>query len=712
MNINLRNVVIAMSGIVAAASLPCYAQDTCDDFPQLSSCNITPVGVCDAAAASGYVIEEPGNNWLVLPVADDPGYPDACSYADPGDAINPIKATAKDDTNNLQCALDFAAAARTSEEQTSTISLEKGRYCLREALVGLDFSGTIHGAGMHQTTVDIDDPVQRDENGHLNGQGGFRRYTDVVKSVVDPQGNAIDLHDVVTSAGDQAGVTKARRYKDGPDAAIVLANNRFASRQLRIEAIHFNVASGTQGYTDTIHGYAAVANRPDSISSIVSDAHVLGGQTVSQFGNSSEFDGGCAIDADWELWYNGASWYEEDTGVDLEALDPETCLLPIRDQGPLESPRTPRNCPSLGNCMPYAYDLDAMPEFDTTFTRVKATARNNTHNGLYYFISDRNLTFDVPVSEFGQYLFRQPVKASISMTDSVLKGLGSVLVGTIMDFSDTPLINSTIELRNNTIGEFKEAGETYACGRLWEGLDQLSGSEVKIRGNTIKGCQGGMIKQGYYVAAYERGLDSGSGTLGASAMPIPLPTTVKVYGNDYQQGPVRVGRDQPVTSFLYFEDVLNNNLVEEFVGLALPSLQVRVGGNWIKTTPVVSEDIDPYRHSPIIFIGLTNSAVGGNVITGAGPAAITMGPESWDGRVHFNDSNNRVIWNELSGYEVLDCDFEDEGVTSCGTGSPEQTEAAGARIWLGPHTAGNKVIGAFGTSPDVGDLGQDNIIEP
>ncbi|MEH6589579.1 MAG: hypothetical protein V7746_04935 [Halioglobus sp.] len=714
MSKTLTNGLVVTAVISVALALPTHAQDTCDDFPQLSSCNTTPVGVCDAAAASGYVIEESENNWLVLPMADDPNYPDACSYVDPGDAINPIKATAKDDTNNLQCALDFSAAGRIAESDSSTITLEKGRYCLRESIIGMDFSGTIRGAGMHKTIIDIDDPVQRDANGYLNGEGGFRQYVDVIKSVVDPQGSAIDLHDTVQSEGDQPGFTKARRYWYGPGAAIELTNNRFDSRALRIQEIHFNVAEGTQGYTDTIHGFSALRGRPDAIRSIVSDSHVLGGHTTSRFGNSAVYDQGCdfGASAEQQISYNGASWYAEDTGVDLEELDPDLCLSPFRDLAEVESPRTPRNCPALNDCMPFAFDLATMPEFDTTFARVKATARNNTHNGLYYFISDRNHTFDILASEFYPHTFRQPVEATISVVDSVLRGLGSPLVGTLMDFSDTPLLNSTIELRDNTIGEFKEAGQTYACGRLWEGLDQLSGTEVRIRNNEIKGCQGGFIWHGYYQFWNERGLDSGYGPLSASAMPIPKATTIKIYGNDYEQGPIREGRDQSVASFFHASDWLNNNLVEEYVGLALPSLKVQVGGNKIVTTAVDGEDINPYWHTPIVLMGLTNSAIGANVITGAGAAAIAIGLE--DGEYLPYDSGTRVVSNDLSGYDVVDCPavYEDGSITTCSKETPEQEDAAKAKIWLGPLSTDIKVVRADKNMPSVGDLGLSNVILP
>ena len=50
------------------------AQESCAEYPELSSCVTTAVGVCDAQAAADYVIHQGDNNWLVRPAEEDSLY--------------------------------------------------------------------------------------------------------------------------------------------------------------------------------------------------------------------------------------------------------------------------------------------------------------------------------------------------------------------------------------------------------------------------------------------------------------------------------------------------------------------------------------------------------------------------------------------------------------------------------------------------------------
>ncbi|MEH6592473.1 MAG: hypothetical protein V7746_19565 [Halioglobus sp.] len=690
-----------VTGLAKAAS--------CEAFPELSSCVTTPVGVCDAAAAADYVLDDGDGNWTVLPTDDDADYPDQCSYNDADDALNPIKATSKDDTNNLQCALDFAASQRESADMTATIQLQKGRYCVRKPLIGLDFSGTISGAGKGTTVLDIDNPVQRNEDGHLNGEGGFRNYWDVVKSVVDPDGNAIDLNERVEFAGDAPAQTKARRYQASGGGAIVLANNRFNERMLTVENLHINVALGTRAYTDTVHGFGSITARPESISSIVSDQHVLGGVSYSLEGRSNElFLRGCAPGgrAQSVRFYNGARWYKEDTGVDPTTLGPDRCVAPIHDPAVFESPIAPRNCTGPDSCMPFAFNLDNIPVFNTTFNNIKVTARGNTHNGLYYLRPDRNISVDLPISGEQWQVFRQPVMSNLTIKNSVLYGLGSALVGTIMDLDHTPNINGSITVSNNTIAAFKE-DKTYRCGRLWEGLDQLSGVNVIFRDNLLRGCQGGIVEQGRF-QSNGRGLDQANINSGSSAMPIPARTLFRFRNNRFKQGPFVVGHDQSVTSFFFARDALNNNLIEDIAGVPLPTLTVQIQNNTIEAKPLSPDQISTLWGNPITLLGVANAKIRGNTISGASGAAIAIGTQ-FNPNVRDYDSGTKIIDNDLSGFTVVACSNNSSLATACSTNTKKQAAAALGQIWLGPNTTGVKV-GAAGAS--VGDLGQKNTIQP
>ena len=57
-----------IAGASVLVALPAVAQETCDQYPELSSCNTTPVGVCDAASTAQYVLDKGDNHWVVLPV--------------------------------------------------------------------------------------------------------------------------------------------------------------------------------------------------------------------------------------------------------------------------------------------------------------------------------------------------------------------------------------------------------------------------------------------------------------------------------------------------------------------------------------------------------------------------------------------------------------------------------------------------------------------
>ena len=306
-------------GTLVLAVWPALGQETCADYPELDSCNTTPVGVCDAAAAASFVIDEGNNSWVVLPAPDDPLYPGQCSFEGDADPFNERRGTAMDDTNNLQCELDFAAAGRAEAGMQATITLKAGSYCVRDGLVGLDFSGTIAGAGRGKTTLDFDNPALKDENGHLTGEGGLRTIYDVSKSVIAPNGEPIPLQDRVMVYGDEPETTLARRYYTNGSGALTFANNRFNSRKVIIRDLHFNAGKGTRRFGQTIHGFTNLIARPLSLGSFVADATELGAQTQSLGGRSDElFFMGCGVRA-WEVNNNNGclEWLSTSTGLEV-----------------------------------------------------------------------------------------------------------------------------------------------------------------------------------------------------------------------------------------------------------------------------------------------------------------------------------------------------------------------------------------------------------
>ncbi|MEH6586315.1 MAG: hypothetical protein V7720_07135 [Halioglobus sp.] len=695
-------------GVCLLAAWPALAQETCAEYPELSSCNTNPIGVCDAEAAAQYVIEDgSSNHWVVIAVADDPLYPEQCSYENDSDSMNPRMITAKDDTNNLQCALDFAAAGRTSEDMSAKITLQKGRYCIREQLVGLDFSGTIEGAGKGKTMLDFDNPALKDANGYLTGEGGFEHQWDVTKSVMDPNGDPIDLLDRVEFFGDQAQTTTARRYFDQSSGALMFANNRFDSRKLTIRDLHLNTSKGSRMYTQTIHGYTNVLARPLSMSSFVTDSTVVGGDSLSFGGRSDElYLKGCVVRAQLATNNNGGQpWYKLETGVDLTTLDPELCVVPISDPAEMESPLNPRNC-SESSCEPYAYDLTNLPKIDTSFVRIIATARGNMNNGLYYLNTDRNNTIDSAISGDEVLSITQPIQADVLIKDSVLRGLGSVFVGSIIDFGYSPIVDGKIKVQNNQMGIFREDGATYGCGRLWERLS-LSDSKLSLAGNTINGCQGALVSHGRTAYFEGRGIDGADNLSGASQQPVPGPSMIVIQNNKYKQGPVMAGVESAVASFFRAADWLNNMNVESLVGQVYPSLEVRIQNNMIATADYSSENINPYWMIPIALEGMVNARIKGNTIEGASATAIAIGQEpEYPGAY---DVGTKIINNDLSGFNVVSCDDYPDYTAACSTGSAELDEAANAEIWLGPNTSDTRVVIPDSDSYTVGDLsGEDS----
>jgi hypothetical protein len=691
-----------IAAVILLTALPVLGQETCAEHPGLSSCSTNPVGVCDAEAARQYVIENGNNHWLVIPVEHDPLYPGQCSYEDTSDAINTRKITAKDDTNNLQCALDFAAAQRDSEDAKGKITLQKGRYCIRDQLIGLDFSGTIAGAGKGKTIVDFDNPALKDAQGNLTGEGGFEREWDITKSVVSPSGEFIELLDRVEYSDDQPETTTSRRYYNQPSGALVFASNRYNSRNVTIKDLQFNAGKATRAFTQTIHGYTNVLARPLSISSFVTDNTVLGGESLSFGGRSDElYSNGCAWTAE-DVYYNngGQPWYEQETGFDLSTPDSELCVVPINNSTELESPIYPRNC-GENSCAPVAYDLSRLPEINTRFIRILATGRGNTNNGLYYLNSERNRTIDSVVSGDEVISITQPVKANLQIKDSVLRGLGSEFVGSIIDFGGSPVVDSKVKIQNNTLSIYRENGETYGCGRLWERLS-LSDSTISFHGNNVNGCQGTDVRHAYYTYRNSRGIDGASNLVGASQQPIPGPSKIVIQGNDYKQGPVMAGIESPVVSFFRVRDWLNNINVETAVGAVFPSLTVFIINNAISIADYTSDNAAAWLNAPIVLNGINGAKVRGNTINGSHGVAIAIGQEPEAPGDY--DVGARVINNDLSGFSVVPCS-PDEGFTdACATGTPELDEAANAKVWLGPNSSDALVIVPESDSYAVGDL--------
>lgn len=693
-------------GSLLFAVWPALGQETCADYPELDSCSTTPVGVCDAAAAASFVIDEGNNHWLVLPADDDPLYPGQCSYEDDTDPFNERRVTGKDDTNNLQCALDFASAGRTEESAQARITLQSGHYCVRKGLVAMDFSGTIHGAGRRMTTVDFDNPALVDENGHLTGEGGFRTQFDVSKSVVDPSGEPIPLLDRVEVAGDVPGTTFDRRYFESSAGGFTFANNRFNSRKVVIQDLHFNAGKGTRSYAQTIHGFSNVSARPLELGSFVVDTTEYGGETHSFGGRSDElFFNGCARRAGGVLSYNNDEpWYDRDTGTDLTAVDPELCVLPLNNPSEMESPVYPRNC-GPDSCAPYAYDLDAMPSITTRLVSIKATGRGNMNNGLYYLNGERNWTIDQVISGDQVIRLNQPINFSFTLKDSVLRGLSSEFVGSLFDFGNTPMVNGRVSINDNVMARFREGDEVYGCGRIWERL-VLSGTRFFFRDNTVRGCQGAIVRHAEFTYSRGRGIDGASNDANASLMPIPQSSSIFVLRNDYRQGPVMAGAEDRVASFFTAVDFLNNAIIEGVVGFPLPTLAVTVKDNMIATADYKADQIVPFPTVPVSLIGSSAARVINNEISGTNAAAIAVGlyPEDWGSY----DNNARVINNGLRDFMVIPCEFSPGFSDPCNTESALSAEAANATVWLGPGVSESRVVVPEDASYLVGDLGSMN----
>ena len=699
-----RKIVVKLTlGTLLLAAWPALGQETCADYPELDSCNTTPVGVCDAAAAASFVIDEGNNSWVVLPAQDDPLYPGQCSYEDDTDPFNERRGTAKDDTNNLQCALDFAAARRTEERMQATITLQAGSYCVRDGLVGLDFSGTIQGAGRGKTTLDFDNPALKDENGHLTGEGGFRTIFDVSKSVIAPNGEPVPLQDRVLVYGDEPGKTLARRYYVNGSGALTFANNRFNSRKVIIRDLHFNAGKGTRRFGQTIHGFTNLLARPLSLGSFVADATELGAETHSFGGRSDElFFMGCSRRAGRVYNYNiRQPWYAQETGTDLTALDPDLCVVPLSNPSDFESPVYPRNC-GPDTCAPYAYDLETMPSITTRFIRINATARGNTNNGLYYLNGERNLTIDQVVSGDELVSLNQPVALDFTLKESVLRGLSSEFVGSLFDFGETPIVGGRVSINNNVMNRYREGEELYGCGRIWERLS-LSDSSFFFSDNTLRGCQGTVVRHARIPFLSGRGIDAGHFASGGTSVPIPGLSRIRVLRNDYRQGPVLPGAEDGVASFFSAIDLLNSAVVAEAVGVPLPTLDVSVRDNIITTANYTGEQIRPFYAVPVSLIGTARARVRDNVVSGANAAAISIGmyPEDYGSY----DTGTRVIENNLSGFNVIPCDAHPAYSDPCSTGSARLDEAANAKVWLGPNVSNALVVVPEDAPYAVGDLG-------
>ena len=250
-------------------------------------------------------------------------------------------------------------------------------------------------------------------------------------------------------------------------------------------------------------------------------------------------------------------------------------------------------------------------------------------------------------------------------------------------------MNGRVDITNNIMTTFRENGETYGCGRMWERL-QLSGSTFNYSNNTLEGCQGALVRHANYAFFNRRGVDGGNNAVGGSRMPIPEPSDLRLVRNNYTQGPAVRGFEDAVSSFLSLVDWLNNAAVELVAGQPFPTIKVSVIKNTINAADYGTLKIRSFIDTPITLSGSANARVAGNRISGRSGAAIALGQFSEDAGGIF-DTGARIIGNRLANFEVIACDDNPALTDVCSTGTVEQREASRGQLWLGPNVSDSKV---------------------
>ncbi len=639
------------------------AQDiTCDNLPPGTSplyngCETTPVGVCDEEAAASFVTGNGRNRWTVT--SSNPEA-ERCSTVDLADKNNPYVVTAQDDTNTLQCALDFGAAGRVSTGLEATIIVEDGRYCIRKALIAIDFSGVIKGSGMDNAVIDIDAPVFRD---------------------TPPDGKDRGIILSGGLSGKEADVSKnGIRSQSLWDAAFSFYDHELDHRHVKFRDLSFNIAEGTMAVASTVHGLLSTASGfYESTQAVILDGDRFDGVGTDR---SAFILGNCALVP--ALW----PWpeeYEEDTGVDILALDPLECLVPFQADIPSDSTKVDEDGNYLGD------DLDNLPSHSVSLRRIKSDMHGRAHNGVLIALGQR--TIATP----NQTVFLSPYTGRYLIADSVLLGGNNDAIasdgvgnnGSPYDFGGN-LWDGSIKVVRNYIG--RSPNGIGLCGRWIENVGNKSGTTIRFSHNVIDQCRGAVVFNGLY--ASQRGIGVDQLPVANSSKPLPDLAVLTVSYNEYTQDPDDPGL--PRSRFVFIRDLANSELMRDLGLEPRPTIEARIRNNRISVnSPTTGHSFG----APIFLQGVANSQIVGNVIAGANGAGISIGGTL--SGIQYGDSGNQVKRNDLTEFDVVPCEFPEESY--CNT-------ATDAKIWLGSATHDNLVIS---TKPDggtsiVGDLGTDN----